>query len=83
MKTANQTDSDCYGDDDVGVGDDGDFGVLMSLLMKSGVNSETLRLLGEPMPRLLGFGVLRALNDVRQVHITRPTRGRVLRHWDQ
>ena len=82
MKTANQIDIDCYGDDGVDVGD-GDFGVLMILLMMmSGMNSETLGFHGESMPRLLGLGVLWALNDVRLVHTPRPTRRRVLDHRD-
>ena len=55
----------------------------MSLSMTSGMNSETTRFHVEPMLQLLGLGVLWAQNDARQVHTTRPTRGRVLYHRDR
>ena len=76
---ATQTDSDCYGDDDVDVGG-GDYGVPMPLLMTSGISPETVQFHGESMPQLLDLGVLWALYDVRPVHIIRPTRRRVLHH---
>jgi hypothetical protein len=83
---ANQIDSsDClYGGDDVGAGD-GDFGILKMLMMTmSGtLNAETSSFHDEPMPRLLGLGVLWALNDVRPVRTPRPSRRRVLDHWDR
>ena len=82
MKTANQIDIDYYTDDGVGVGD-GNFEVLMILLMMSGMNSETLRFHGEPMPRSLGLGVLWALNDVRPARTPHPTQRRILNHWDR
>ena len=76
-KTANQTGSDCYGDDDIGV-DGGDFGVLMSLLMTSGMNSETSRIYGESKLQSLGLEVLWTPNGATLVHTTHPTRRRVL-----
>jgi hypothetical protein len=81
VKTANLIDSDCYGDDDVGVGD-GDFGVRMMMMLIMGMNSETSRFHGEPMPQLLGLGVLWALNDVGPVRTRRRRRRRVLDHRD-
>jgi len=82
VKTANLIDSDCYGDDDVGVGD-GDFGARMMTLILSEMNSETSRFHGEPMPQLLGLGVLWALNAVRPVRTPRQHRRRVLDHRDR
>ena len=50
----------------------------MSLLMTSGMNSETSRIYGESKPQSLGLEVLWTPNGATPVHTTHPTRRRVL-----